>query len=161
MDDIKTAEGKKNRVLLIGGVVLLQIIMLSAAFSLGMYIERHRRPNQPDVAPVQGQEQISGQGQGWMQLPPGLTEPPQVIGRLAKIDTDGFEIITEQGPRPILIDEDTFFRDHEGNTIAPGDLQQGYILAVYGNPAPDRQGLIATEVVLLPPPLEQPPPAQP
>lgn len=137
----------------------------------------YREPNQPGgqpgVAPAQGQGQVPRQAQGQaqvpgepnnrqqtqpggqVQLPPGLTEPPQVIGRLARIDSDGFEIITEQGPRPILIDEETFFRDHEGNTIAPGDLQQGYILAVYGTPSPDRQNLIATEVVLLPPPPEQ------
>lgn len=168
MNETTNPNNRQNRWLRIGGVVLLQIIMLIAAFSLGVYVERYmRRPDQPGeqpgAAPVQDQGQMPGQAQGrqnnqpqsQVQPPPGLTEPPQVIGNLAWIDSEGFEIITEQGPRSILIDEETFFRDHEGNTITPGDLQQGYILAVYGNPSPDRTGLVATEVVLLPPPPEQ------
>jgi hypothetical protein len=186
MDDTtKASGGKNNRVWLIGGVVLLQIIMLIAAFSLGVYFGRHglsdeglsyRGPGQPvgqpGGAPGRGQGQIPGgpnnpqqpqQGvQPQLQLPPGLTEPPQVIGRLAHMGPDAFEIIIQQGPRPILFDEETYFRDHEGNTISPDDLQQGFILAIYGNPSPDRQNLIATEVVLLPPIQEQPQqPAQP
>ncbi len=157
------ADEKKRRTRLIGGVVLLQVVMLLAVFWLGVYSERHimsmndQGPNQPggQVNGAPGQPPNPQQAPVAQQLPPGLTEPPQVIGHLARIDPGGFDVLTERGPRPILIDEETLFRDHEGNAIALGDLQQGYLLAIYGNPASGQQALISTEVVLLPPPLQE------
>jgi hypothetical protein len=69
-------------------------------------------------------------------------------------------VATPQGPRPVLLDGETTYRDLEGAELGLRDLKPGMIVAVYGELDPATRNLLAVEIVVLPPaPREGEPPA--
>jgi hypothetical protein len=167
MDNEVTMKGKRAWV--IGGVVLLELMLLVAVFALGVYFGRYgptreglvyAGPGGARARPAQQQqrqeERPEGQQRqvqpgGLPQLPPGLTEPPQLIGRVRNISPERLDLATADGPRPVLIDEQTTCRDYQGIKLNLRRLRQGMVVAVYGERSPDGRSLIASEIVVLPP----------
>lgn len=162
---------------IVTGAVLLQLMLLIAAFSLGVYVERYgftrdglsyavpigRAPagpggpgnpggvgapggpdNPPDNRPV-------GPG-GPGQLPLGLEEPPQLIGRVQRIYPDALDLAAPEGPRQVLIDESTLYEDIDGARLSAADLRPEMILAIYGHFTTEGRNLLAARIVILPPP---------
>jgi hypothetical protein len=161
---------KGKRAWVIGGVVLLELMLLVAVFALGVYFGRYgptreglvyAGPGGARAQPAQqqqrqegrpeGQQQQQVQPGGLPQLPPGLTEPPQLIGRVRNISPEGLNLATADGPRPVLFDEETTCRDYQGVELGLQRLRQGMVIAVYGERSPDGRNLIASEIVILPP----------
>ncbi len=156
---------KGKRAWVIGGVVLLELMLLVAVFALGVYFGRYgltreglvyAGPGGARAQPAQQQQGPKGQQPqvqpgGLPQLPPGLTEPPQLIGRVRNISPEGLNLATADGPRPVLFDEQTTCRDYQGVELGLERLRQGMVVAVYGERSPDGRNLIASEIVILPP----------
>jgi hypothetical protein len=151
----------ENRWLIVTGAVVLVLMLLIGAFSLGVYIGRHGlspeglryQPAQPAVpAPV-------GPGGGPAELPQGLPAgPPDATGRIRGRSAQGIELATQDGPRLVEVDQNTQVMDMQGTSLTLADLQRGDIVAVYGRIATgDGRRLIATLIMRLPPS----PPAQP
>ena len=167
---------KENKGFSICGAILLGVMLLVAVFSLGVYVGRYgltrealsyagpgggpapaQRP--PDgQRPAQDAPQQPGQQPGAQGLPPGLDSPPQVIGRIINITPDGLDIATPDGPRPVMLTEDTIIEDHEGNELTLSDLTREDVVGVFGELTGGGAGRIftATRIVILPPQPEEP-----
>jgi hypothetical protein len=164
---------KENKGFAICGAILLGVMLLAAAFSLGIYVGRYGltreglsyagpgggMPGGPMQQP-QGGQPLPGQGapqgrgpQAPQPLPPGLDSPPQLIGRILTISPDGLDLATQDGPRPILLTEDTILEDHEGNELTLADLAREDVVGVFGELSGGGAGrtLTATRIVVLPP----------
>ncbi len=160
----------KQRGWIIGGAIVLQVMLLIAVFALGVYIGHYGltrdglfygapgpggpggAANQPPRQGLGGPQPGAANQGGPPPLPPGLDEPPQLIGRLVASGPDALELATPQGPRSVLIDENTAYEDTEGNTFSLAGLSPGDVIAIYGTFSPDGRNLVATRVVILPPP---------
>ncbi len=165
---------EKKRGWIIAGVALLQVMLLVAAFSVGVYIARHglTRGGLSYQGPgAMGQPQRAMPGlpqQGGLtggpnvqpgdpnqaplapgQLPFGLTEPPQVLGRLLNISPMSLEVATPEGPRIVAIGDQTNYADQEGQVLTLADLRQGMIVAVYGILDDGGHSLLAMRVIVL------------
>ena len=151
-----------------GGLVLL-LMLLAAAFSLGVYVGEHgwtreglsysrpggqlpadARPAQNGPAPGGAapaktpQQPLAPAG-----LPPGR---PNLTGRIVRISPQAIEIATPDGPRIVAIGEQTNFLEQDGTPICLQDLLKGDVIAVYGLPAAgDGAELRAEFIVRLPP----------
>lgn len=75
-----------------------------------------------------------------------------MIGRLRNVSLEALEVAADQGPRPVLLDENTTYEDCDGNSLTLRDLQRGMVIAIYGVFADDGRNLIAGQVIVLPPP---------
>ena len=154
--------------LLAGGLVLL-LMLLAAAFSLGVYVGEHgwtreglsysgpggqvpagNRPAQNGQAPggaVPGKTpQLPLAPAG---LPPGR---PNLTGRIIRISPQKIEVASPDGLRIVAISEQTIFLEQDGTPIALKDLQKGDVIAIYGLPVTgDGAELRAEFIVRLPP----------
>nr|MBN1228641.1 hypothetical protein [Anaerolineae bacterium] len=144
----------------IAGILVMQLMLLAAAFSLGVYLERYglteeglayqRSPANFNHSPQAGGQATPRPGQG-QSLPPGLSVPPQIIGHILQIQPGQLEIASPQGPRTITINEDTIYRDYQDTRLAYRDLKPRDAIAVYGHLEDAGRVFIATEIVVLPP----------
>ncbi|MBN1315245.1 MAG: hypothetical protein JXA42_07250 [Anaerolineales bacterium] len=145
----------QRKVMITGGVVLLFLVGITAAFSVGVYIGRYgltrdgltlRGPGnlRQDAAAQVQQAQRTQQNQPAVELP----GKPQVIGRIRRIHPDGLGLATADGPRLVLVDEETRYRDESGAFIERDELQEGFILAIFASPN-GRQELRADLVVVV------------
>jgi len=138
----------ENRWLIKIGAAVLALMLLIAAFSLGVYVGRygwgHGAVQLQPSAPRGGDA-----AQGLPLLAPG--REPEVIGMLRRGSAAGIELATRDGPRWIELDSDTRALDMQGRTLGLRELQPGDILAVFGIfSGGDGQQLKATVIVRLP-----------
>ena len=145
----------ENRWQIIIGAVMLLLILLTGAFSLGVDIGRHGlrqeglhyQPSQPGdkLEPLPADRPWNLQ----------LGEP-DLIGLIRVISPQGIQLATQEGPRLLEADEATRVLDTEGQLLKLADLHLGDIVAVFGDFTPgDGRHLLATHIVRLPP--RQPP----
>jgi len=141
----------ENRWQIIIGAVMLLLIMLTGAFSLGVYIGRHGlsqeglryQPDQPGGMP---EPQSADRPHN---LPSG---DPDLIGLIRTLSPQGIQLATQEGPRLVEVDDATHVQDTEGRSLKLPDLRLGDIVAVFGDFTPgDGRRLLATHVVRLPP----------
>jgi hypothetical protein len=152
---------------IIGGAVFLQGLLLIAAFSLGVYLERYGltdeglvyqgpggaqdQRNQPPgglIPPGAGMPDAQGQN-----IPPflaDLDEQPDLTGRIIRITPERLELATPQGRRIITLNEETIYQDIEGRELVLRDLHLEMIVAVVGHLANQGQELVAEQVIVLP-----------
>lgn len=149
----------ENRWQIVVGSVILLLMLLAGAFSLGVYVGEHgwtRRglTYQPDPgimpqgAPVQPQGQAPGQGQ----LPGQDAGRPALIGRVLDVSNQALELATQDGRRRVELHDRTVFLELNGPTLQLTDLETWDIVAIYGEMvAGDGGRLLAQVVVRLPP----------
>jgi hypothetical protein len=164
------AANRWKLITLTAGGLVAALMLLAAAFSLGVYVGEHgwtrdglsyagpggnlpagNRPAQggqaPDgpvpPAPQQQQQPLAPAG-----LPPGR---PNFNGRIIRISPQKIELAAPNGLRIVVIGDQTRFLDQDGTPIALRDLQPGDVIAVYGLPAGDGGELLAEFIVRLPP----------
>ncbi|MEW6569283.1 MAG: hypothetical protein AB1449_14195 [Chloroflexota bacterium] len=135
------------------GAVVLALMLITASFSLGVYVGEHgwtRQGLQYSPAPAGPLPQANAG--------PGPGRQPALTGRIRLLTEDGLELATPNGPRQVDLNPQTTFEDETGAPLAPSDLRRGDIVAVFGRlTAGDGGRLLATRVVRL----SAPPPAQP
>jgi hypothetical protein len=150
-----------NRALIIGGAVLLGLMMLVAAFALGVYLGAHGLTREGLVYAVPGGGAQPGPG-GAPQPPEGpgrpggaaplpLDPPPQLIGRVRRVSDEGLELATPDGPRWVALAEEVSLEDIEGKPLSLDEVKPGTVIGVYGEFSPNGgPEMIATRLVLLP-----------
>jgi hypothetical protein len=163
-----------------GGVLIL--MLLAAAFALGVYVGEHgwtreglaygpgagvqqgaANPNGAAQAPRAGTPQPTGRvgtpqtplpngGGSVPVLPAGLPPgPPQLNGRIRQVTAQRLDLAAAGGPRTVLLDEHTQYRDSTGQPITIRELKPGDIVAVFGVFLDGDGGrLMADFVVVLP-----------
>jgi len=150
------------------GALILALMLLTAAFSLGVYVGGHglSREGLRLSGPAPGGPALGGPAPGGPapgridnQLrPPGLEAEPQVVGRVRAITPEGLELATRDGPRFVRLDESTQVEEFDGASAALTELSSGDMVAIFGElNAVDRRQLVATRIIRLP----QTPPGQP
>jgi len=145
----------ENRWQIIIGAVMLLLILLTGAFSLGVYIGRHGlspeglryQPSQPDGMP----EPLPADRRWNLQF-----GEPDLIGLIRDISPQGIQLATQEGPRLLETNDATRVFDTVGQLLKLADLRLGDIVAVFGDFTPgDGRHLLAAHIVRIPP--RQPP----
>ncbi len=139
----------KRRWLVAAGAAILVLMLVVAAFSLGVYVGEHGWTREGLTYQPQGP---GGPLPGGGAPPAGPGgEPPALTGRIRVISPHGLELATPDGPRFVEITSATRLEDPEGQEISLHDLARGDIVAVFGEMMPgDGPRLQATRIVLLP-----------
>lgn len=167
----RTSRQSGQRTTIIGGAVVLQIILLAAAFFLGVYFERYgligggqgRGPSAPPpsdleddlppgVNPDDDQElHLPGGPLGPPSpLPPCLDEPPQSVGTLIQVLDDGtLELRVSAGTMVVVINQNTAVLGCDLTPISVEDLEANDLLGVYGTFGEDGLTLTATQIILI------------
>ncbi|MGD2252139.1 MAG: hypothetical protein PVF70_04405 [Anaerolineales bacterium] len=154
----------ESRWQIIIGAVILMLMLLVGAFSLGVYIGEHGWTRQGlRYQPGPGDAQVQAPGpppnQGPAQVPgnqsfPGqVGDEPDLVGRIRRLSPDGIELATPQGPRMIEWGAEVIVEDRQGVRLTPRDLKRDDIVAIFGEFIPGDGGrLVAHLIVRLPPP---------
>ncbi len=156
----------------IAGGVVLGLMLIASSFALGYVlgadgtlenvgVTRRNQglpANQPGIQPG-GVQQPGGTGslQGnqpplWQTIDELPAAPPDLIGRLQKVNTGLLVIRSDTGVIQVSVDENTQIFDQTGERISVEDLQQGDALGVYGKVTQaDGNIFLARYIVRLPP----------
>jgi hypothetical protein len=154
-----------KRILIGCGTLIIVGMLVVAAFALGVYVGEHGWTRaalqfQPGAGQMpRGQPPGAGPGSPprggtppGFQLPPGLPPgQPQVVGRIRQIGAADLILATKDGPRQVMLTDETQYQDIKGNALTLSDLAERDIIAVFGSFVPgDGQQLQAEVVVRLP-----------
>jgi hypothetical protein len=169
-----------QKLLIASGVLIVVSIVAIAAFSLGVYVGERGwtagppslagpggglPPGQPGQQPPGGQpeqpaeggpgQQPPGGGSGQPSLgPPGDLPPgePEVIGRVRSVAGDSITLQTPQGPRLVMVNDETEVKQAEGEEEASlEDIEPDTRIAVFGQFNGAGKTLMAQVIVILPP----------
>jgi hypothetical protein len=145
----------KNRWgIIIGGALLIVMLMLGS-FSIGVYLGRlgTNQEAPKDNAPAAAPPPIPPQNLLQEKIGEDIQiNNPDLVGRLRFVGKDGIQLITEQGNKFVIVDEDTRVWNWSGETLQVRDLGRYDILAVYGDfIQDDGRQLLAELIVRLPP----------
>ena len=137
----------ENRWQIILGAVVLLVILMTGAFSLGIYIGRHGwgedglryQPAGPEGGPgLDGPRDFA-------------VNPPDLVGRIRALSQLGIQLATQDGPRIIEESENTRVEDKDGTPLKLADLRLGDLIAVFGEFTPGNgRRLAASQIVRLP-----------
>jgi len=146
------------------GLVIILAMLVSAAFSLGVYVGKHGwartglgyqpgRNAPPPADPKPRELNPSPDGKQSQQNQPGPPPgPPQIIGRLRAVREDLLVLNTPDGIREITFTPETRFIKHTGDTLSFEDLKMGEIYGVFGRLIPDDGGSFQADILILLPP---------
>jgi hypothetical protein len=161
---------RSNWILITAGGMVLVLMLVTAAFALGVYVGEHgwtrdglqyaggapaagpgqqNRPATGSGIHQNGQSLQGGPGQAPAGLPPGR---PQVSGRVLTISTSQVELATPDGRRSVTLVQGTRIQDEQGNTLAVNDLKSGDFLAVFGTLIQGDGGLLQADLLIRLPP---------
>jgi len=144
----------KNRWgIIIGGAILIVMLMLGS-FSIGVYFGRlgtnQEAPRDNAAAappPIPPQNLLQEKVGEELQI-----NNPDLVGRLRFVGKDGIQLITEQGNKFVIVDEDTRVWNWSGETLQVRDLGRYDILAVYGDFIQDDGRQLRAELIVRLPP---------
>ena len=161
---------RSNWILIAAGGVVLVLMLVTAAFALGVYVGEHgwtrdglqyasgapiagpgqqNRPATGNGIPQNDQSLQGGPGQAPAGLPPGR---PQVTGRVLTISTSQIELATPNGRRSVTLVQSTRIPDDKGPSLALNDLKSGDFLAVFGSLVQGDGGLLQADMLIRLPP---------
>jgi hypothetical protein len=172
----------ERKLLIAIGALIVALIIAIGSFSLGLYVGQHgilpgppsvaglgRLPQLPGVPdqpspdaspdpPVQLDPGAQPPPSGFDQpnpagrppnLPPG---PPDLVGPLRAVDSEGLTIGTPQGPRLARVEADMQVFDAQGVPLSLEAVTVGTRLAVFGHFTDDGRTMVAETIVILPSP---------
>lgn len=140
----------KNRKLIFAGGVVLVLVLIVGAFSLGVYIGRYGVSAQGlHYQAAGGAPQID---RSRLTRPAGIpTGEPDIVGLVRGGTRDGIQLATQQGPKWIEVDADTSIMEISGRELGLKDLRPRDLVAVFGEfSVDDGSTLLATHIVRLP-----------
>jgi hypothetical protein len=158
---------RERKLLYAGGIFILFLFHIVAAFALGVYVGRYgvtregltlQGPRNVGPAPAQPPDKAPQPVQPGADQPfgPSLPGEPTVIGRIRRIGRNTLDLATREGPRQVVLDEETKVRTQAGEIVALDGLAEGQIVAIFGLFRDDGQQLQANVVILLPSPEGEP-----
>ncbi len=139
-----------NRKLIAAGGVILFLVLLIGAFSLGVYIGRYGISAEGlHYKAAGGVPQID---RSRLTRPEGIPAwEPDIVGMIRGGSRDGIQIATQQGPKWIKVDGNTSIMEISGSKLSQSDLHPRDLIAVYGEfSIDDGSNLLATHIVRLP-----------
>ena len=154
-----------QKLLISFGAFIIVAIMVIGAFSMGIYVgERGWTAAPPSIAgagraqPPQGQkvEPDKRLPAPAGPLPKGtvLSLPkgkPDLIGLVQSVAGRSVTIKTGEGPRLVLLSDETRVRRHDDREASLADLRRNMPVAVFGQFGDDGRTLVAELIVILPP----------
>lgn len=147
----------KGQKLLIGcGAFIIVAVMVTGAFSLGVYVgERGWTAGPPSIADPGGQPPPQDRVEPGKQ-PPAPGEPlprakPDLTGVVQSLAGRSVTVKTAQGPRLVLVSGETRVERHDGKGASLADLRRNMPVAVFGRFDDDGRALMANVIVILPP----------
>ena len=148
---------KGQKLLISFGAFIIVAVMTIGAFSMGIYVgERGWTAQPPSITgagkaqPPQGPNQVPGK------QPPAPVEPlpkgkPDLIGLVQSVERRSVTIRTGEGPRLVLVSDETRVRRHDNREATLADLRRNMGVAVFGDFGDDGRTLTASVIVILPP----------
>ena len=139
-----------NRKLIIAGGMVLILVLLISAFSLGVYIGRYGVS--AEGLHYQAAGGIPQIDRSRLTRPEGIPEgEPDITGMIRATSRDGIQIATQQGPKWTETDVKTSVMEISGNELSVKDLRPRDLIAVFGElTIDDGSTLLATHIVRLP-----------
>jgi hypothetical protein len=139
-----------NRKLVIAGGVILILVLLVGAFSLGVYIGRYGIS--ADGLHYQASRNIPQVDRSQLTRPEGIPAgEPDIVGMIRVGSRDGIQIATQQGPKWIKVDVNTSILEISGSELNLSDLHPRDLVAIFGEfSIDDGSNLLATHIVRLP-----------
>ena len=139
-----------NRKLIITGGVILILVLLIGAFSLGVYIGRYGVS--AEGIRYQASRGIPQVDRSRLTRPEGIpVGEPDISGMIRATTRDGIQLATQQGPKWIKVDENTSIMEISGSELNLSDLHPRDLIAVFGEfSIDDGSNLLATHIVRLP-----------
>ena len=143
----------ESRWQIVVGAAILLLMLLAGAFYLGVYVGEHHwmsgevniQPN-PGGTPPGGppvQDQIPGQGQ----LPGPADGRPTLVGRIRSVSSAMLELATQEGPRRVGLHDGTVYLELDGPPLLISDLEEGDLVAIYGEMIAGEGGRLMAKVV--------------
>ncbi|MBL7063721.1 MAG: hypothetical protein ISS49_05855 [Anaerolineae bacterium] len=148
---------KSQKLLISFGAFIIVAIMVIGAFSLGVYVgERGWTAGSPSMAGVGEQPPPQGQRVEPGKQPTAPREPlpketPDLIGVVQSVARRSVTIKTGEGPRLVLVSDETRVERAGGQEASLADLRRNVPVAVFGEFSDDGHTLVASVIVILPP----------
>jgi hypothetical protein len=139
-----------NRKLITMGGVVLILVLLVGAFSLGVYIGRYGVS--AEGLHYQASQGVPQVDRSRLTRPEGIPAgEPNLVGMVHSGSRDGIQLATQQGPKWIKVDGNTSLLEISGSELNLSDLKPRDLVAVYGEfSIDDGSNLLATHIVRLP-----------
>jgi len=148
---------KSQKILISFGAFIIVAIMVIGAFSMGIYVgERGWTAQPPSIAdagkvqPPQGQR-IEADKQSPAPREPLPKGKPDLTGAVQSVARRSVTIKTGEGPRLVLVSDETRVRWHDNREASLADLRRNVPVAVFGEFGDDGRTLVASLIVILPP----------
>ena len=157
----------KNHWSILIGLIIISAMLVTAAFSLGLYIGKRglieegiqqginqprQTANNPQPAqnlPAQGTNNTSKTPLPQAQAQ-ALQEEPDLTGRFINLENNLLVLNTPNGMRQVAVSEDTLLISPGNGEISWQELSRGSVLAVFGTLNEDTRQLEAQCILLLP-----------
>jgi len=139
-----------NRKLIFAGGVVLILVLIIGAFSLGVYIGCYGVSAQGLHYQAAGDAPQIDRSR--LTRPAGIPEgEADVVGLVRGGNRDGIQLATQQGPKWIEVDANTSVMEISGSELGLKDLRPRDLVAVFGEfSVDDGSTLLATYIVRLP-----------
>ena len=148
----------KSQKLLIGsGALIIMAVMTIGAFSMGIYVgEKGWSAKPPSITGAGKAQPAQGQKVEPNKQPVAPREPlpkgkPDLIGVVQSVERRTVTIRTGEGPRLVLISDETRVGWHDNREASLADLRRNMPVAVFGDFGDDGRTLTASVIVILPP----------
>ncbi len=148
---------KSQKILISFGAFIIVAVMVIGAFSMGIYVgERGWTAAPPSITGAGKAQPPQGQKVEPDKQPSAPREPlpkgkPDLIGVVQSATGKSVTIKTGQGPRLVLVSDQTQVRWHDDREATLADLRRNVGVAVFGDFGDDGRTLTASVIVILPP----------
>lgn len=148
---------RSQKLLISFGAFIIIAVMTIGAFSMGIYVgERGWTAKAPSITGTGKAQPPQGPKQGPGKQPPAPAEPlpkgkPDLIGVVQSVAGKSVTIKTGEGPRLVLVSDETRVRWHDDREATLADLRCNMPVAVFGQFGDDGRTLTASVIVILPP----------
>jgi hypothetical protein len=148
---------KGQKLLISFGAFIIVAVMVIGAFSLGIYVGEKGWTAEPPsivgagkVQPPQGQK-VEPDKQPVPTREPLPKGKPDLTGAVQSVARRSVTIRTSQGPRLVLVSDETRVRRHDNRAASLADLRRNMPVAVFGQFGDDGRTLVASVIIILPP----------
>ncbi len=156
---------KSQKLLISFGAFIIVAVMVIGAFSMGIYVgERGWTAAPPSIVGAGRAQPPQGQRVEPDKQPPAPAEPlpkgtvlslpkgkPDLIGLVQSVARRSVTIKTGEGPRLVLVNDETRVRWHDDREATLADLRRNMAVAVFGQFGDAGRTLTASVIVILPP----------
>lgn len=148
---------KGQKVLISFGAFIIVAVMTIGAFSMGMYVgERGWTAEPPSITDAGKAQPPQDQKVEPDKQPVATREPlpngkPDLIGVVQSVERRSLTVKTDQGPRLVLVGDQTRVMWHDEREASLADLRRNMPVAIFGQFGDDGRTLTASVIVILPP----------